>query len=438
MRIFLYFLLSIKKIIDNFSIKKTKKKYKTDILFVNTFQKDGGAARAANRCFLGILKINKKSLFLSLFKESNENYYIGLKKNNLIGKLALKLIFLDRLQLLLYPGRKKIIFSPGFMANPLRIRISEFSIKLLHLHWVSSGIVDLFELTNLNVPIIWTLHDMWPFTGGCHYSDGCDKYLSECGNCPVLVSEKAKDISNSIWLKKSDIYNKCNITVVAPSNWMANLAKQSSLFSNKRIEIIPNGIDSEVYFPHDRADSRAHSGIKSSNPVILFGAHLVSDHRKGSDLLFAALRLINFPCVLLVFGEGEVKTGENPLIKVYKLGLINDDKQLARMYSSADVFVCPSRIDNLPNTIAEAMSCGVPCVAFDVGGIAEMITHKKNGWLAKAYDEKDFVNGIEWVINHEKHELLRAAAREKALAEYSMPVMAERYKNLYEDLIKNS
>lgn len=406
-----------------------------EILFVNTHQTSGGAARAAFRCFGGIHALYPKAGYLSLFSDHSAPYLHGLEKNSLTGKIALRLAVLDRLPLLLYPQRKSLIFSPGFWANPCRIRLTDFSAKLVHLHWVASGMVDLAELPKLGVPIVWTLHDQWPFTGGCHYADDCDQYTQQCGRCPALCSEHNEDISNGLWLRKLDAYNKANITVVTPSRWMADMAKRSSLLANKRIEVIPNGLDTETFSPRDRNECRTAIGISSNDPVLLFGAHLVSDKRKGGDLLATALRLINFPCVLLVFGEGEIDAGNNSYVTVHRLGSIEDDVRLAQMYCAADVFICPSRIDNLPNTIVEAMACGVPCVSFNVGGLPEMIDHRRNGWLATPFDPVDLVAGAEWIVHHPNHEALRSAARGKAFAEYSLSVMSGRYQKLYEDLL---
>jgi glycosyltransferase involved in cell wall biosynthesis len=400
--------------INSFVHPQIEKKKKLNILFVNTHQSSGGAARAAFRCFGGMHALYPNVGYMSLFSDHFAPFFYGLKEKGLSGKLARRLSVLDRLQLLKYPQRKRSIFSPAFWANPCRIRLSEFS---------------------LGVPVVWTLHDEWAFTGGCHYTNDCDRYIMQCGQCPELSSQDDEDISNRLLLRKLDAYSKTNITVVAPSRWMADQAKRSSLFANKRIEVIPNGLDTDTFAPKDRCISRASIGIDSKDPILLFGAHLISDKRKGGDLLAAALRLINFPCILLVFGEGEIDTGGSSYVKVRRLGCVSDDAQLAQMYSTASAFICPSRIDNLPNTVAEAMACGVPCIGFNVGGISEMIDHKLNGWLAAPFDSADLASGIDWVVNHRNHELLRAAAREKALTEYNLSIMSKRYKVLYDELL---
>lgn len=427
--------LRLKSLLDYLMYKPSFMAKKTDILFVNTMQLSGGAARAAFRCFEGMNRLYPNMGYLSLFGERVKDRMYFLSKSSLMGKFAGALAKLDRLQLLLYPKRKPIIFSPGFWANPRRIRINSFLPKLVHLHWVSFGILNIEELSELNVPIVWTLHDEWAFTGGCHYAESCNRFEEQCGKCPVLGSYDPYDISNQLWLKKMSAYNKSDITVVAPSRWMASEAKKSSLFSNKRIEVIPNGLDTDIFCPIRRSIARKAFEIESHAPILLFGANLVSDERKGGDLLIKAIAMIDFPCSLLVFGEGDVGAIANQFVEVYRLGNIDDDNKLAMMYSLADVFVCPSRIDNLPNTVAEAMACGVPCVAFEIGGLPDMIDHGINGWLATPFDPVDLLKGIKWVLQPENSDILKQHARKKALAEFSLSVMSERYQYLYEELL---
>ncbi|BDT76555.1 hypothetical protein PKF023_03580 [Polynucleobacter yangtzensis] len=429
------FQLRLRSILDHLMRPSTVMVQKTDILMINTIQLQGGAARAAFRCFNGMRNLYPNAGYLSLFGELSQNQLYFLDKTSLIGKLTSRFSVLDRLQLLLYPNRKAVIFSPGLWANPRRIRANSFSPKLIHLHWVSYGILNINEISDFNIPIVWTLHDEWAFTGGCHYADSCRRFENQCGCCPLLGSDNPYDISNELWLQKMVAYNKSNIVVVAPSRWMASEAKKSSLFSHKRIEVIPNGLDVDIFCPIDRDEASKFFNIELTAPILLFGANLVSDDRKGGDLLLKALNMINFSCTLLVFGEGDIGLISNSYVKLHRVGNIEDDHRLAMMYSLADVFICPSRIDNLPNTVAEAMACGVPCVAFCIGGLPDMIDHMQNGWLAPPFDVADLFKGIKWVLEHERPSSLRQSARGKALSEYSLSVMSRRYESLYENLL---
>ena len=408
---------------------------KTDLLMVNTLQTSGGAARAAYRCFTGMRQVFPNARYLSLFADCTGDNHDGLSASGFRALMTRKSTLLDRLPLLLYPKRHRDLFSPGFWANPGRLRVTRYDAKIVHLHRVAGGMLDMNDIAALCAPVVWTLHDQWPFTGGCHYAGACERFEAQCGRCPQLASENDNDITNALWLKKSDAFGKSDITVVAPSHWMAGLAKRSSLFADKRVEVIPNGLDTDVFRPIGRDEARKALKIETTLPVILFGAPLVSELRKGGDLLAEVIKIIDFPCVVAMFGLGELAFEGKAGITVHHLGEIADDEMMARVYSAADVFVCPSRIDNLPNTVAEALACGLPCVAFDVGGLPDMINHKINGWLATPYKPDDLLGGITWVLQHQFGQALRKSARAKALAEYSIPVMSARYKHLYEELL---
>jgi glycosyltransferase involved in cell wall biosynthesis len=407
----------------------------SDILMVNTLEKSGGAARAAYRCFEGIRQLYSNVHYLNLFSDNANQYIHGLSRNSKLGKLAEKLNALDRLPLLLYPNRQALIFSPTFWANPMRTRLADFDAKLVHLHWVAAGMLEVEELLDFEGPMVWTLHDQWAFTGGCHYADDCPRFMQQCGKCPLLGSDKAEDASHNLWLRKLNAYSKTNLTVVAPTHWMAALARQSSLFANKRIEVIPNGLDTDVFRPYAKHAAKTALGIPKDRPALLFGAHLVSDMRKGGDLLAKALMKVDFLCTLMIFGEGALQFKVNPNITLVEMGSVTKDDKLAEMYSAADVFICSSRVDNLPNTVAEALACGTPCVAFDVAGLPDMISHQVNGWLAEPFDADDLLKGLVWTVSHPHPERLRAAARAKAETEYSMQVASRRYQALFSELL---
>lgn len=236
--------------------------------------------------------------------------------------------------------------------------------------------------------------------------------------------------------RKTRVFQPLDITVVTPSRWLAEMARQSSVFADKRIEVIPNGLDTEVFKPMHRQEARERLGIPSDKPIVLFGAQSMMDPRKGWDLLRDALRSLKRPCTLLVFGGGSVVIDQAPHVMVRSLGAITDDEVLASAYSAADVFVCPSREDNLPNTVAEALACGTPCAVFAVNGLPDMVEHRMNGWLAKPFDSAGLAEGIRWLVEHPQPDQLRQAARGKAVSDYSLTVMGDRYMALYEDVRK--
>jgi glycosyltransferase involved in cell wall biosynthesis len=409
-----------------------------DVLFVNTYQKSGGAARAAYRIFSEIRNRSVRAHYLTLTKEDIEPDTSGHFSACAVGLLVQYLAYLDRIPLYFYPQRQRVFFSPDFWPNPLRIPLKRFRSKLVHLHWVSAGLLKIEELDRLTCPIVWTLHDAWAFTGGCHYTRDCEGFKQLCGRCPQLGSSRENDYSRYLMRRKTKIFQQLDITVVTPTRWLSEMAKRSSLFAGRRIEVIPNGLDTEIFKPVHHHTARERLGIRSDMPVLLFGAQSVEDPRKGWDLLRDALRYVKEPLTLLVFGKGNVVVEHAPHIAVRQLGSLADDAGLASVYSAADVFVCPSREDNLPNTVAEALACGTPCAAFAVNGLPGMIEHQKTGWLAKPFDSADLAEGIGWLIRYPDQEQLRRAAREKAVSEYSMRVMGDRYMALYEDVWKSA
>jgi glycosyltransferase involved in cell wall biosynthesis len=410
-----------------------------DILMVNTSQKDGGAARAAYRIFCGIRNRYPAAHYLTLIKGDSDPHTTGRLHTSVKGALVQRLARLDRIPLWFYPRRQHAVtFWPAFWPNPLRIPLNRFRPKLVHLHWVAGGMLRVEELAPLRCPLVWTLHDAWAFTGGCHYTRDCEGFKKQCGHCPVLGSEHESDYSRFLMRRKATCFEKMDIIVVAPSRWMAEMAKQSSLLRDRRIEVIPNGLDTESFKPINHQAAREYLNLPHDIPVLLFGAQWLTDPRKGADLLYVALQLLDIPCTLLVFGEGNLPLENAPHITVRRLGSLADDASLALVYSAADVFVCPSREDNLPNTVAEALACGTPCAAFDINGLPEMIEHRKNGWLARPFDPGDLAEGIRWLTQHPQHDQLRRAAREKAVSEYNMALMEERYATLYADVMKFS
>jgi glycosyltransferase involved in cell wall biosynthesis len=407
-----------------------------DVLFVNTYQRYGGAARAAYRAFQGIKARYPNTAFLTLFKNDTDPLVFGLEPTSVRGALAQRLLKIEQTDLQRYPSRKAAPFSPSNQVNPLRMSLAQFKPKLVHLHWVNHGLLRVEELSALQCPVVWTLHDAWAFTGGCHHPNDCKGYLSGCGNCPQLCSRDSQDISHASMLRKQAAYVQMDLTVVAPSHWLAQLAASSPLFDRKSIEVIPNGLDLQTFKPVDKGMAKNYFGLEPDYPVILFGAHSLHDPNKGLDLLLKTISALNIRCTLLTFGDGIVHRDSNVIWTVHSLGTLSDEVSLALAYSAADVFICPSRLDNLPNTVAEALACGTPCAAFRVGGIPEMIDHQRTGWLAQPYDIDDLASGIKWLIAHPNPNQLRLASRAKAEADYNQSTTTQRYVALYAKLLK--
>ena len=339
-----------------------------------------------------------------------------------------------------YPERQPgmEIFSDDYSEIALECMRQIREADIVNLHWVAG------LLNCLNAPlalkgkkVVWTMHDMNPVTGGCHYAGECTGYLRSCGSCPMLGSASEDDISRATWHLKNYAYRKLDLHPVSPSRWLAGVARESALLSPFQARVIPNGFPVDVFTPSARRDEvRAGYGVPPGAKVVLFGAESLLTERKGFVYLLQALKSMGTEgMVFAFFGKlpEEVQLSLNlPLIN---LGFVQDESTLAALYSMADLFVIPSIEDNLPNTVVEAMLCGVPVVGFDIGGIPDMVEHKRTGYLVPPRDVAALVDGINWCLFHPDAAGMGARCREKAVASYSLEVQAASYSALYRELL---
>ena len=312
---------------------------------------------------------------------------------------------------------------------------------LIQLHWVAS-FVDygtFFRLVSKSIPLVWTLHDMNPFTGGCHYDTGCGRFAEQCGVCPQLGSRKQNDLSRQIWQRKRKAFGFLptnRLHIVTPSKWLGEQLCQSSLLSRFPRSVIPNGLDTEVFQPRNRRVMREALGISIHARVVLFVADGANDPRKGFKFLASALEdsESHSEIVLLTLGQGKpVKFSKFPHVHVQT---IQDDRLLSFIYSCADVFVAPSLQDNLPNTVLESMACGTPVVGFLAGGIPDAIHDGKTGLLAAVGNVEDLRRAVlELLKQDQRREEISQNCRRLVLEEYRLETQASRYLNLYRELI---
>jgi glycosyltransferase involved in cell wall biosynthesis len=406
-------------------------------LILSTFDISGGAARAAFRLHNGLKDININSRMLVEYKASNDNTVIG-ARNKLEKWLNQMRPTLDNLPLKLYPKHDYGSISPQWFPDFIDSQIKHLSPDIINIHW-TCGYVKIESIAKFNQPLIWTLHDMWAFTGGCQYSLECDRYINSCGACMQLHSENEQDLSRWVWKRKAASWQNLDLTIVTPSHWLAKAASQSSLLKNYPIKVIPNGIDIEKYKPIDKNTARKWLNLPLDKQLILSGA-ATNSYRKGMQLLSMALQnlssdyknkveLVAFGCLQPSEGlRGNFK-GD---FKCHYMGNLHDDISLALVYAAADVFVAASIQDNLPNTIMEALACGTPCVAFNIGGMPDMIEHQANGYLAQAYDVEDLAQGIAWILSHNSAQKIRDRARVKVEQEFNLELQARRYLSLFE------
>jgi glycosyltransferase involved in cell wall biosynthesis len=411
------------------------------VLLLSNYDVKGGAARATYRLHKGLQSIAVNSQILAGYKSSNDET-VRLMPTQLGEKFKSIRPKLNRLPLKLYPKLGQVIFSPQWVPDSLASEVAKINPDVINLHWVCEGYMQIETLAKFNKPVVWTLHDMWAFTGGCHYSENCDRYMNSCGACPQLHSTKDTDISRWIWQRKAQAWQNLDLTLVTPSNWLAQCAKSSSLFKKYPVNVIANGLDPEVYKPLNRLLLRESLNLPQNKQLVLFGAMQGTDDRwKGFPLLVPALQSLSKSgwqdkIELLVFGSSQP---ENPIdvgFKTHYLGRL-EDESLAKVYAAADVMVVPSRYEAFGQTASEALACGTPVVAFDVTGLKDIVDRQQNGYLAKPYDTGDLARGIAWVLEDpDRHQKLCRSARLKVEEKFTLEVQARAYKNLYEEILQ--
>lgn len=407
-------------------------------ILINTSDVRGGAARAAYRLHQGLEQVGIDSSMLVQDKRSTDISVIGPKLVGWKG-VGINYIFrfmVDKSPLMLYPKRQTIVWSPQWFPNRIHRKIDRLNPDIVHFHWICDGFIPIKEVAKIKQPLVWTFHDMWAFTGGCHYNDTCEKYMYECSKCPQLGSNKEKDLSNWVWNQKNKSWANLDLTVVTPSRWLANCARSSSLFEDQRIEVIPNGLDLQKFKPIDKLKAKEDLNLPVDKNLILFGAmKSTKDKRKGFQYLKSAINVLSedFDFEAIVFGNSGKDDQLN--IPINYMGNFPDN-MLTKLYSAADVFVAPSVQDNLPNTVMEALACGTPSVAFDIGGISDMITHKENGYLAKPFDTDDLARGIEWVVEHDQRKkVLSDNSRKHVENNFELKYIAKKYADLYSQIL---
>ena len=310
---------------------------------------------------------------------------------------------------------------------------------VLNFHNLHSGYFNYLALPKLtqHKPAVLTLHDMWSFTGHCAYSYECDRWKSGCGKCPHpdVYPPIKLDNTRLEWQMKNWAYHRSTLTIVAPSNWLTKLAS-CSILNRFSIHCIPNGIDTEVYQPLDREQCRSVLNIAKNKKVLMFGADNLTDARKGGDLLLKALASLQpslkAQTLLLTLGNGGEAIAEKVGIQTLNLGYVTSDRLKSIAYSAADLFIFPTRADNLPLMLQESLSCGLPVISFDIGGVPDLVRPGVTGYLAVAEDIKDFSHGIIQLLEDKNlRDRISKQCREIALQEYSLALQAQRYIDLY-------
>ncbi|MBN3943676.1 MAG: glycosyltransferase family 4 protein [Nostoc sp.] len=411
------------------------------ILHISTHDISGGAARAAYRLHTGLQDIGLQSQMLVHEKSSNDKTVVA-PKIRLFQGIAKAKLTVESLPLKLYRQKKNTPFFTQWLPDRVIPKVAQINPDIINLHWISGGFMQIETFAKLKHPLVWTLHDMWGFTGGCHVTGECDRYKVFCGACPQLNSGNEWDLSRWVWQRKVKAWKNLNLTLVSPSSWLAECARSSSLFQNLRIEVIPHGLDTRKYRPINQHFAREALNLPQDKKLILFGAiEATSDRNKGFHLLQPALQELSKSgwkddLEVVIFGASQPENPPDLGFKSHYLGHLHDAISLATVYSAADVMLVPSLQESFGQTASESFACGTPVVAFNSTGLKDIVDHQQNGYLAKPYEVEDFGKGITWVLENEQRlQKLSFYARDKAEQEFTLELQARRYSALFQEIL---
>jgi len=407
------------------------------VLHLNTYDVVGGAAIAAYRIHRALVAAGVDSRMLVMGKAGDDPLVMA--PGSRFGRLLARIKPALEVQWTRLAARPRSPFSVNRFPELTLRRIRELDPDVVHLHWILYGFLRPESIAKLGKPIVWTLHDMWPVTGGCHYSGSCHAFEIRCGMCPLLGRPSATDLSAREWARKERCWRKLQLDVITPSHWLAGLVSRSALFRSRGVKVIPNTLDLSLFRPMDRDSTRRMLGLPVDRPLILFcSGNALNNPRKGLDLLEKATREPSLS--QRVPGLSVVIVGVPPAgrlggfgIPVISVDTIEDESKMAACYAATDLTVVPSREDNLPNTILESMACGRPCVGFRVGGIPEVIRQGETGWLAEPYEHTGLAEGIATLLgNRDLYADIARRCRQRVEEMCSPAVVARQYVAAYE------
>jgi len=400
------------------------------VLHLSTSDSGGGAFRAACRLHTGLRKSGVDSRMLVQNKNSDGLDVYDSEK--IAGRIRHQIRSrFDKLPLKRYPDRDSESFSPAWTPERRTKQIAKHDPDIVHLHWVADGFIRPKTIAQIETPIVWTLHDMWPFTGGCHYSKSCVKYRTECEACPHLGSDRPDDLANSVWQRKREALTESNVVVVSPSQWLAKEARASSLLGEKEVNVIPNCLDMNKFRPQKRSRGIQQFDLDENRHYILFGA-AYQTRRKGGDLLHDALERLSNRSDLVALTFGNIHNSDQDFtLPVRSLGWLSE-KDLRLAYSTVDATVVPSTQEAFGQTASESLASGTPVVAFNSTGLRDIVDHKETGYLAESYDSADLARGIEWtVMDSDRNKQLGQQARAAAKNQFGIEQVVHQYKKVY-------
>jgi len=404
------------------------------ILHIIAGELSGGAARGAYWLHQALCDLGVDSTVLT-----NSRSTLGDPSVISVAQTStqkLKHLFIQRLGTLptkLYRKRKRIIFNTGFEGIDITRHPAYQEADIIHLHWIN-GLVRMRSLHKIEKPIVWTMRDMWPMTGGCHYSMECDRYTLGCGQCPQLGSRSTFDLSRLIVSNKRASLPQ-HLRAVGISHWLSDCASMSRVFKEFVVETISNNVSTNQFFPIKKEYAREMLGLRpGQKKIVLVGAHNVTNFYKGFASFIDAINFLDTDDLyFLIFGDIAASVMNGLGVEYTSLGFLSDVVSMRLAYSAADVFVAPSRMDAFGKTLAESMACGTPVVCFDASGPKDIVKHKITGYKAVPFEAKDLARGIQWVLerSEEDYNLLCKQSRMRVETHFDSCIIANQYQELY-------
>jgi len=412
------------------------------VVHVSQFDIAGGAARAAYRVHRSLLSFNVDSSMRVIHKLSADPTVRGgfPEGKGPIGRRV-------RARMADWPlwplrGMRRTTLSPAWPATGLGRELNDSQADIVNLHWLGSDTLSIEEIGRLSKPVVWRLPDMWAFCGAEHYADDMTESRFRTGytRSNALPDDGRYDLNRRVWSRKKKHW-RLSMHIVCPSHWLAQCAAESALFSGWPITVIPNPLDLATWRPIARSVAREALGLEQDARFVLFGAPGgLRDSRKGADLALSALRSLMLrrrgPDGLIVFGQSAPTDTSSLPLPTRFLGRLQDDLSLVLAYSAADAFLMPSRMEAFGQTASESLACGTPVVAFDIGGLPDIVSHRETGWLGTPFEPESLAEGIAWLLeDSQRLERCRQQARRSAELRFDESVVGARYAALYREIL---
>jgi glycosyltransferase involved in cell wall biosynthesis len=399
----------------------------------------GGAARGAYWLHTGLRELGVDSVVYTNSQATHgDKSVVTINKSKADKAINIFRSQADGMVASLYRNREPSLFSSGMIGVDFTRSQAYRDADVVHLHWINAGLVNMKHLAKVDKPLVWTMRDMWPMTGGCHYAMECDKFTSGCGTCAHLGSKSKHDLSR-ILLKRKAKYLPKSMRMVGISDWLTEQARSSALFRDFDVRTIHNNVDRSEFFPVGKGVARELLGLRTDKKIVLTGSTSAKDPYKGFGKYLEALKELDpRDYHLCFFGKVEKSVADSLGFDYTAFGFLHDSISLRLVYAAADVFVAPSLMEAFGKTLTEAMACGTPVVCFDATGPKDIVSHRLDGFKAKPFEASGLAEGIRWVTQEADYAELCRNAIDKVERQFDCVVIAEQYMQLYREVLSEA